>query len=144
MQQAYLTAKALGVADRAHDAMYDAIWQLGGELSITDSLTGRIKKELPTLADAGKFYARVTGVAAEKFVLTANSFGIAREMQRFDERIKQLQVDSAPTIAVNGKFVASPGSAGGDAQLVSLVQWLVAREARVRRKCYRPRPADRL
>jgi protein dithiol oxidoreductase (disulfide-forming) len=128
-QQAYLTAKALGIADRAHDAMYDAIWAPGGKLAIADPTTGRIKSRLPTIEDAASFYASATGTPAAKFLSTANSFGVALEMQRADERIKKMRVDSTPTILVNGKYLAYPSMAGSDDELVTLVQWLVAREA---------------
>jgi protein dithiol oxidoreductase (disulfide-forming) len=127
-QQAYLTAKALGIATRAHDAMYDAIWTPGGKLAIADPATGRIKARLPTIEDAAGFYAGVTGTPASQFISMANSFGVALEMQRADERIKALQVDSTPTIVVNGKYLANPSMAGSDDELVTLVQWLVARE----------------
>src|SRR4029079_8038858 len=33
-QRAYLTAKTLGVSDKAHDQMFSAIWDAGGELAI--------------------------------------------------------------------------------------------------------------
>jgi protein dithiol oxidoreductase (disulfide-forming) len=61
-QRAYLTAQALGIADRAHDAMFDAIWKTG-ELSIIDPSTGQLKSQLPTIQDAARFYHRVTGVS---------------------------------------------------------------------------------
>ena len=35
-QRAYLTAKALGIAEKAHDAMFDAVWKTG-ELAIYDA-----------------------------------------------------------------------------------------------------------
>ena len=37
-QRAYLTAQSLGIADKAHEAMYDAIWTTG-ELGVADPVT---------------------------------------------------------------------------------------------------------
>jgi thiol:disulfide interchange protein DsbA len=130
-QQAYLTAKALGIADRTHDAMYDAIWQPGGPLAIADPSTGRIKSRLPTIEDAARFYAAKTGTPVATIMAMANSFGVALEMQRADARIKALRADSTPTIIVNGKYLANPSTAGSPEDLVVLVQWLVARESKV-------------
>src|SRR5262245_22390856 len=47
-QRAYVTAQALGVADKTHEAMFDAIWKTG-ELGISDATTHQLKKTLPTI-----------------------------------------------------------------------------------------------
>ena len=47
-QRAFLTAQSLGVAEKAHDAMFDAIWTTG-ELGIMDNATQRIKSKLPSI-----------------------------------------------------------------------------------------------
>ncbi len=62
-QRAYYTAKALGIADKAHDAMFDAVWKTR-ELGIYDA-SNRIKSPLPTLEDMAKFYAGY-GVKADR------------------------------------------------------------------------------
>ena len=66
-QRAYLTAQSLGVADKAHDAMYDAIWTTG-ELGVTDPTPAASRPTLPSIEDAARFYQRVTGVKAADFV----------------------------------------------------------------------------
>ena len=38
-----------------------SVWR-GGELAISDPTTRRLKSPLPSIEDAGKFYARVAGV----------------------------------------------------------------------------------
>lgn len=126
-QRAYLTAANLGVADRAHDAVYDSVWK-NGALAIMDS-SGRVKSKLPTIDDAARFYAKTTGVAADKFVATAKSFAIELDIKRTEDRIAAAKADQTPTLVVNGKYRSNPPAAGGDAQLVELVKWLVARES---------------
>jgi thiol:disulfide interchange protein DsbA len=126
-QRAYLTAANLGVADRAHDAVYDSIWK-NGELAITDS-SGRVKGKLPTIEDAARFYAKTTGVDAAKFVATAKSFAVEVDIKRAEDRIVATKADQTPTIIVNGKYRTNPSAAGSDAKLVELVKWLVARES---------------
>src|SRR5882762_485211 len=34
-QLAFLTAQALGIEQKAHDAMFDAVWKGGGDLAVT-------------------------------------------------------------------------------------------------------------
>jgi thiol:disulfide interchange protein DsbA len=126
-QRAYLTAANLGVADRAHDAVYDSVWK-NGDLAITDS-SGRVKGKLPTIDDAARFYAKTTGVDAAKFVATAKSFSVELDIKRAEDRIAAAKTDQTPTIVVNGKYRTNPPAAGSDAQLVALVKWLVARES---------------
>src|SRR5579863_9577811 len=60
-QLAYVTAQVLGVDQRWHDAMFDAVWK-GGDLSITDP-SRALKSRMPTIEDAAKFYSQHAGVA---------------------------------------------------------------------------------
>jgi thiol:disulfide interchange protein DsbA len=126
-QRAYLTAQALGVADKTHNAMFDAVWKTY-ELAVVDPRTQRIKSPAPTIADAAKFYARLGGVKAD-FVSASASFSVDRQMRDADKRIKSFGVDSTPTVVVNGKYRLDVGSAGGYDQVVQLVKWLVAKES---------------
>ena len=128
-QRAYCTAQALGVADKTHKAMFDAVWKTG-ELATIDPSTQRIKKKLPTIEDAAKFYNRVAGVSVEKFLATAKSFSVDVATKRADQLIKAYRADSTPTIVVNGKYRLTVQSAGGTDQLIELVKWLVAKESK--------------
>lgn len=129
LQRAYLTAQALGVDKQTHDAMFDAVFK-SGELGIFDMKTQKPKPQSawPTIDDVARFYAQ-HGVKAEDFVATANSFTINTKMKRADELIRAYEVDSTPTIVVNGKYRFTPASAGGYPQAVELTQWLVSKEA---------------
>lgn len=129
LQRAYLTAKAFGVDAKSHDAMFDAVFK-SGELGIMDIKTGKPKGQAawPTIDDVAKFYAKY-GVKPEEFVGTANSFTINTQMKRSDELIRAYEVDSTPTIVVNGKYRLTPITAGGYPQAVELTQWLVSKEA---------------
>jgi thiol:disulfide interchange protein DsbA len=127
-QRAYLTASILGVADKAHDAIYDAIWKTG-ELAVIDPTTRRPKKVLPTIEEVASFYHRQTGVDTAQFVATAKSFSVDSKMRGADAMIGGYQVDRTPTIVVNGKYLCHVESAGGPDQLIELVNWLVAKES---------------
>jgi protein dithiol oxidoreductase (disulfide-forming) len=127
-QRAYYTAKLLDVDKKTHDAMFDAVWK-SGELAVFDPRTQRIKVPAPSIADAAQFYARVAGVKQETFLATAGSFGVDVKMRQADQLIRAEQIDSTPTIVVNGKYRVTVVSAGGDDQLIELVKWLVAQES---------------
>jgi thiol:disulfide interchange protein DsbA len=128
-QRAYFAAKALGVADKTSDAMFDAVWK-SGELASDDLTTGRPKPQSawPTIDDVAKFYAKY-GVDPKEFVAVANSFSINTQMKRADDMVKAYGVDATPTIIVNGKYRFTPGDAGGYSQSIELTKWLIAKEA---------------
>ncbi|HEY4338378.1 MAG TPA: thiol:disulfide interchange protein DsbA/DsbL [Steroidobacteraceae bacterium] len=127
-QRAYVTAEALGIAERAHDGIFDAIWK-SGELSVVDLQTNRIKDPAPTIQDAAKVYNKLTGVAIDKFIAVSQSFSVDVKMKADDAYVLHGQVDSTPTIVVNGKYRLNTESAGGATQVLQLVKYLVAKES---------------
>ena len=128
-QQAYCTAQVLGIADRAHDAMFDAVWKTH-QLAVVDPATDRLKSTLPTIEDAARFYQQQTGVPADKFVSTAKSFAVDTKVRTAEDLVQTYRVDRTPTIIVNGKYRLQVESAGGDQQVIDLVKWLVAKESK--------------
>jgi thiol:disulfide interchange protein DsbA len=125
-QRAYLTAQSLGVADKAHEAMYDAIWTTR-ELGVTDP-SGRLKKNLPTIENAAQFYQRVAGVKAADFVNASKSFSVDLKMRQADSQIIAMQVSGTPTLVVNGKYrVNNEGLTTDD--MIALVKFLIAKES---------------
>ena len=127
-QRAYLTAQSLGVAEKAHDAMFEAIWTTG-ELGISDPKNGRLKTKLPTIDDAAKFYQRVTGVKPADFVNASKSFGVDLKMRQADSQITAMQVSGTPTLVVNGKYRVNNENLKTSDEIIELVKYLVARES---------------
>ena len=126
-QRAYLTAQQLGVADKAHDAMYEAIWTTG-ELGIADPKTGRLKSKLPSIDDIARFYQRVTGIKSADFVKASKSFGVDLKMRQADGQIVAMQVSGTPTLVVNGKYRVNGENLTPQDDIIELVKFLVAKE----------------
>lgn len=128
-QRAFLTAQALDVAEKANDAMYDAVWK-SKELSSerADGQGLKPMSELPTLTDAANFYAKF-GADPKEFVAVANSFSINTQVKRADQLVKAYGVEGTPTIVIDGKYRIDGPSAGGYAQMVELARYLAAKEA---------------
>ena len=126
-QRAYFAAQALGVADKSHDAMFDAVWK-EGSLKTTEPVSHKLVSPMPTIEDIAKFYAKY-GVKPEEFVGTANSFAVNAKMKRADALVQAYGVTGTPTMVVNGKWRYDMASAGGPEQVVELTKYLVAREA---------------
>lgn len=124
-QRAYFAAQALGIAERTHQLMFDAVWKTG-ELANVDSQTHRLKSPQPTIEDAAKAYARWTGVKPDDFVAMARSFTIDGRMRAADEQVMAMQVPGTPCIVVDGRYRIADSIRGAD-QLIPLVRFLVAK-----------------
>lgn len=126
-QRAYVTAQAMGIADKAHDQMFDAIWRTG-EIRLVDRTTNRIVSPLPTIEDAARFYARVAGVKAEDFVATSKSFAVETKVQQAERLVRAYRADSTPTFVVHGKYKLEPRAVGSYDEAIKLILFLVDRE----------------
>jgi protein dithiol oxidoreductase (disulfide-forming) len=126
-QRAYFAAQALGIAERTHQPMYDAVWKTG-ELATTDSQTHRLKNPQPSIEQAARAYARWTGVKPEDFLAMAASFTVDGKMRAADEQILAMQVPGTPCIVVNGRYRVADGVRTAD-QLIPLVSFLVAKDS---------------
>lgn len=131
-QRTYLTAKALGIAAKAHEAMFAAVWKTG-ELAVIDSATRRPRKPLPSVEDVARFYERETGTPAAKFVATAKSFAVDSAIRITEARIKAFRADSTPTLVINDSYRLDYRSTGGPAQLVEAALFLLGSASKATR-----------
>jgi protein dithiol oxidoreductase (disulfide-forming) len=127
-QRAYVTAEALGIAERANDGIFDAVWK-SGELAVVDLQTNRLKNPQPTIQDAARVYNKLTGIPVDKFLAVSQSFAVEVKMKADDAFMLHGEVDSTPTIVVNGKYRLTTETAGGADQVVQLVKFLVGKES---------------
>jgi len=128
LQRAFLTAQSLGVAEKAHDAMFEAIWTTG-ELGMTDGQRLKPRNQLPNIDAMGRFYQRVTGVKASDFVAASKSFGVDLKIRQAESQIKAMQVTSTPTLVVAGKYRINNQSFETTDQIIEAVKFLVAKES---------------
>lgn len=126
-QRMYITALQLGVAEKTHEAMYDAIWT-NGELAVIDPSTRRLKTKLPTIEDAAKFYQRVAGVKAQDFVNASKSFSVDLKIKQAESQIKAMQISSTPTLVVAGKYRLNNEHFSSVEEIIELVNFLIAKE----------------
>jgi protein dithiol oxidoreductase (disulfide-forming) len=129
LQRAFCTAQLLGLVQKTHNAMFDAVWKTGA-LATMDMTSGRIRSPAPSIEDAARVYNQLTGVSIKDFLDKANSFSVDMKMRQDDALIRTYAVDRTPTIIVNGKYRLTTDSAGGTDKLLDLVKWLVAKESK--------------
>lgn len=91
---AFYAAESLGLVDKTHDAVYNAI-------HAQNSLPGEGDK--PTAPPIAAFYAKY-GVSAEQFTNAMNSFTIAGKANKAKQYAVRSQIEGTPTLIVNGKY----------------------------------------
>jgi thiol:disulfide interchange protein DsbA len=140
-QRAYLTAKSLGVADKAHDQMFAAIWDSGGELTIHENgPQSPLKRNLPTIEDIARFYQKVTGANVADFVAASKSFSVDLKMRQADAQIIAMKVTGTPTLIVNGKYRVNNSALQSADDFIGIVKFLVAKEAGAAKPAQTPAP----
>lgn len=92
--RSFYTAQMMGIAEKAHDATYDAI-----------HLENRLKGERGKDSDEelAAFYAQF-GVDAKQFAANMKSFAVTGKFNKARQYIVQQQANSTPTLIVNGKY----------------------------------------
>src|SRR5579863_10573222 len=125
-QRAYFAAQALGIAERTHQQVYDAVWQTG-ELATFVPGTNRLKSSMPSIEDAARLYAHWTGIKAQDFLAMAHSFGVDMKIRGADAQILAMQVPSTPCIVVAGRYRVNNETVRDPGRLIELVRYLVAK-----------------
>lgn len=111
--RAYYTAKALGVLDKLHKALFDAMNLEQNRLANEDAI-------------AEIFVAQ--GVAAEDFHKSFNSFGVRSAVRQADARQRGYQVSGTPEMVVDGKYRINARMAGGHQGMLAVADHLIALE----------------
>jgi thiol:disulfide interchange protein DsbA len=113
MARGYYAADSLGVSEKTHQRVFDALF-----------VNGKQVNNLPTLAD---LYASL-GVDRVAFMKAAQSFVVESQLRRADDLIHAYGVDGTPTIIVAGKYRVTGETAGGHDKVFAVVDALVAKE----------------
>ncbi len=113
--RAYYTAEALGVTEKIHEALFDAIHNR--------------KEQLRSEAQLADFFER-HGVDKQQFRSTFNSFAINSKVQRARELTRRYGIDGTPAVVVNGKYRTGPAMTGSFETLIDVMDHLVSEEAK--------------
>ncbi len=112
----FYTAEALGVLDKTHLPLFEAIHSQRRKLDTEDSLMEFFKG---------------FGVKEEDFRKTFHSFAVDSKVRRARELGRRYNIHSTPSIVINGKYRTDPGMAQGQAsETMTVVDFLVAEETR--------------
>jgi thiol:disulfide interchange protein DsbA len=114
--RAFYTAQTLGLVDKTHQALFDALHRDHLPIGSIDTLA--------------KFYAGY-GADAATFLSTANSFVIDAKLTHGNELVRGYHVEGTPTLIVNGKYRVAMNSERsiGPAEAIQLTMYLVQQES---------------
>ena len=112
MVRGYYTSVALKVKDKTHMAVFNAM-----HLE---------HKQLVTAEQWADFFA-VYGVDKAKALSTFNSFGVTSQIKQAEARARGYKVTGTPEMVVDGKYRISARLAGGHAEMLKVVDFLVAK-----------------
>jgi thiol:disulfide interchange protein DsbA len=111
LARAYYVAKALEVTDKTHGALFAAIHNKGFRAS--------------SKGDIADLYADV-GVDREEVMDAFDSFVVDMKVKRAAKMVRNYGVRRTPTMAVGGRYVTDPTSAGGQEAMLNVVDYLLA------------------
>jgi protein dithiol oxidoreductase (disulfide-forming) len=126
-QRAWYTAQAMGIGEANHQKMFSATWE-AGEVLLIDKATNRIRKPLPTLQQAARFYARVANVKEADFLKTASSPAVNTQVKRADQLIAAWRIGGTPSFVVNGRYLVNSDVVSSWSDLQSVTLFLVSQE----------------
>jgi len=77
-------------------------------------------------ADIAALVAK-NGVDATKFLDVFNSFSVANSVSKAKRMTAAFRIDGVPTLAVQGRYLTSPGQAGGPEGALAVADFLIQR-----------------
>jgi thiol:disulfide interchange protein DsbA len=117
--QAYYAFESLGVLEKVHEPFFTAVQTDRGGYNTPEAIA--------------KFAAKY-GVDPKKFQDAYASFAVRLKLERAKRQNVDFGVQSVPTIAVDGRYLTSSTMAGGEEQVMKVVDFLIEKAAEERKK----------
>ncbi|GLS24594.1 thiol:disulfide interchange protein DsbA/DsbL [Marinibactrum halimedae] len=108
--RAFYAAKALGIFDKVHQPLFDAM--------------NVERKRLATPEELAEFFTQF-GVEEEKFMKTYKSFGVVSQVNQANARARGYGITGTPEIIVDGKYRISANLAGSQQEMLNVAKFLV-------------------
>lgn len=112
--RAYYTADVMGVLEKIHQPLFDAM---------------HVKKQRLNTREALRDFFVAQGVEGGQFDATFDSFAVSGLVRQAAVLTKQYGIDGVPAMAVQGKYRVGGQMAGSYENMMRIVDFLVAREA---------------
>lgn len=111
-QKAFYTAEALGISEKIHKPLFDAIHAQHRPVATPDALAA--------------FFNQQSGILPDVFKSTFGGFAVDNRVRRADTLAKDYLIYSVPTIVVGGKYQTTAEMSGGTfAEMTKVIDFLV-------------------
>lgn len=107
----FFTAELLGKLEQLHTPIFQEINVKGNTLNTVDKIAA---------------FFRANGVSSDDFQKTFSSFAVENKLQRAELLNRRYRIDFVPQVVVNGTYKSDVGAAGGESQLLTLINELAA------------------
>lgn len=113
--RAFYTAELLGVLDKIHKPLFDAIHKNRQKLFTKESLADFFEKY---------------GVKKEDFNQTYDSFGVQMKVNRARDLTQRYGIDGVPTLVVDGRYLTHGSLTNGSPGMLKVVDFLIEKETK--------------
>ena len=114
LAKAYYAAQALGIADRIHRPLFDAIHAQ--------------KRRMDTEERVMDFFVE-QGVSKDDFKKAFNSFWVDAKLRSAKEMSRRYQAHATPSVVVNGKYILNPDDTHGSFNtMIKVINFLIDKE----------------
>lgn len=114
LAQTYITADVLGVVDKVHSTIFNAVHVE--------------HRDLRDVAEIAAIFQAQAGVAPDQFNEVFNSFSVRSRIQQAVARVRAYRVTGVPTLIVNGKYRVDGQLAGSNTRMLEVVDYLIGEE----------------
>lgn len=116
MARAYYASELNKTLDKTHEATFNAVHVE--------------RRRFRGQEDIAEFYANL-GVDAAKFNKMYSSFAVNMKLKQGDSKMRGYGIEGVPSMVVNGKYRITAQAAGGQKQMLDVVNFLVEKERQV-------------
>lgn len=117
LARGYYSSVALKIKERSHEKVFQAL---------------QLEQRKLARAEDWAVLFEAFGVARDKTLATFSSFGVTSQLKAAEARVRAYKVGGTPEMIVNGKYRVSTRMAGGQPQMLQVVDFLVAQERTAR------------
>lgn len=119
-QKAFYTAEALGIGEKIHKPLFDAIHVQHRMIATPDALAA--------------FFNQQSGILPDVFTSTFGGFAVDNRVRRADTLAKEYLIYSVPTVVVGGKYQTTAEMSGGTfAAMTKVIDHLVEKVRKERK-----------